>query len=809
MKTYEKNMADTALVVKSLKVLENIDGGGIKEIKNTVEAVKRQTTAQAKQQEEYWKSLSDDGVITVIEKQTLYRETQNIARSYAAITQQAAALQITAALLNDFVRTYEALHTYLYTTLKVFDDMSSETVIDDRNTFNTYFSNYYFEENFVLIAITAGILDTLDFRVLESLSEPGEEGETAIYRGGLYQYVNGAWKSVTTGAYKGPRTELPGDEEDSFFIVSESFTLTEGLIINGEELYVNGEPLGITHTYLKGLIYYCQDGVWLPENDKTNWRYAAAFADVINITGELPQIFQDAIDDLQDQIDTKASTASLAQEIQDRQGQYTLIAGDIVRIDDDITGILNRVSGTETNITNILDDIDGEGGIVEQINDIANDIDGNDGIKDQLSNIADNIDSITDDIDALDGTVDGVISDVAGHTAELATQAQALTNQAQALENLANEVDDKATQEALNNLATELRNRATTIEQALATKVSHLPVYFGAKTTVPSNPQEGDFYLFTGTGTDNSKIKRYTNGSWETLDPTISANRNYYMMALEDILAANNPASGYFSALFAQAFFTACADITTLDVKTIYLRQTGAIQSANAVYTAQQVGFRLDADGNIDANGNMHFGASSTNKVAIGVDLYNSQGQFMPDFNDYDVVIGGRTKIKGHLDGATGSFSGVINTDEECYAAGFELSGLKPGNQSLKKMSLSRAIQEEKHVDIVRWQIPASGEVSVKGICNPVDQGGYFSISINDVEVYRKEIQSNYVDVQIDTNITIQSGDVIELKAHGYSFGAMNGKVYFEGGIYSATRNSLVSYLGQLVYGSSPISPVR
>ena len=157
-KTYERNMADTALVVKSLKVLENIDGGGIKEIKNTVESVKRQTTAQAKQQEEYWKSLSDDGVITVIEKQTLYRESQNIARSYAAITQQAQALGMPSTLVADYIATYNALHTYLYTTLKIFDDMSVETRIDERDTFNAYFSNYYFSENFVLIAITKKLM---------------------------------------------------------------------------------------------------------------------------------------------------------------------------------------------------------------------------------------------------------------------------------------------------------------------------------------------------------------------------------------------------------------------------------------------------------------------------------------------------------------------------------------------------------------------------------------------------------------------------------------------------------------------------
>lgn len=597
-KTYERNMADTALVVKSLKVLENIDGGGIKEIKNTVEAVKRQTTAQAKQQEEYWKSLSDDGVITVIEKQTLYRETQNIARSYAAITQQAAALQITAALLNDFVRTYEALHTYLYTTLKLFDDMSSETVLDDRAAFNTYFSNYYFEESFVMIAITAGILDTLEFRVLESLTEPGEEGETAIYRGGLYQYVNGAWKSVTTGAYKGPRNELPGDEEDSFFIVSESFTLTEGLIINGEELYVNGEVLGITHTYVKGLIYYCQDGVWIPENDRTNWRYAAAFADVINITGELPQIFQDAIDNLQAQVDTKASAASLQQEIQDRQGQYTIIAGDIVEINGDISDIVERVNG-----------------------------------------------------------VDGTLNE---HAADI---------------------------EALDGDLSSLSGRTSSLETEMEGKISHLPVYFGPTSVIPSNPQEGDFFLYTGSNSGKwikSIIYRWKNNSWyETpntspygLDPANTEFRSYYMMALEDVLATNVASTGFFAKIFSDAFFTNDASMNSLATKEIYLRQNGYIQSDNVTYVEQTTGLKLDADGDIDANGDTHIAG----KVAIGVPLKNSQGQYMPDFNDYDVVIGGRTliksgtKIKGELEGVTGSFEGDLN------CSGITISNVEAGD---------------------------------------------------------------------------------------------------------------------------------
>lgn len=553
MKTYENNMADQALVVKSLKVLDKIEGGGVTEIKNDVEAVRRQTVAQNKKQEEFWKQFSDDGVISVIEKQSLYRESQNIDRSYAAITQQATALQIESSIMADYIATYNALHTYLYTTLKLFDDMSSETVIDDRDTFNGYFSGYYFDENFVLLAITAGILDSIDFRVLESLTEPGTEGETAIYRGGLYQYINGAWKNVSTGAYKGPRTELPPDEEGAFFIVSQAFTLTQGLIVNGEELYVNGDLLGVVSTYLKGYIYYYEDGTWHPVFDKTDWRYAAAFADVINITGELPQIFQDAIDDLQEQIDTKASAASLAEEIETREGQYTIIAGDIVEINGDITAIIERAD------------------------------------------------------------------------------AQAAT------------ISDQQTQ--------------------INGKISHLPVYLGpATSTSYLSPLVGDYYLHTGSGADYLKIKRYDGGSsWYTLDPSNSTWKNYYMMALEDILAAENAGTGTFTQLFCQAFWAASASVTNLDVKTIYLRQYGKIQSANATYSRESVGLMIDANGNIDANGDVHLGATSTNKVAIGVSLKNSQGQYQPDFNNYDVVIGGRTKFKGTLDGATGKFSGLLD----------------------------------------------------------------------------------------------------------------------------------------------------
>ena len=529
MKRYENNMADQALIVGSIKVLDNIEGGGFTEIRRDVNAIRQQQNVQNKIQERYWEALSNDGIVSAVEKQGLLREFENITRSEAAIIAQATTLGYQGEILQDYIATYGDLHDYLYITLKLFDNMAEDTAIDNRDTFNTKFSQYYFEENFVLLAITAGILDQLNFRVLQSLNESGTEGETAIYRGGIYQYVDGAWKSVTTGAYKGPHDTLPESEEGAFFIVSDSFTMTDVLYVNDEEFYVNGDTLGITHTYLKGMIYYCKEGVWYVEENESDWKYAAAFADVINITGELPGLFQDAIDDLQEQIDDQQD--DIAAEIAAREGQYTIINGQLVQI-----------------------------------------------------------------------------------TADLA------------------------------DVTTEL-----------GTKISHLPVYYGPQSSDPSNPKEGDFYCYTG-GTTSTRITSYVyvyrSGTWVGLDPRYADNRYYYMLALEDVLSTTAVGPGFFSTIFANAFFANSATMESLSVRTIYLHSNGIIQSDLNTYSPESTGLKIDAAGNIDANQNTHL----KGKVAIGVALNNNT-----DFDTYDVVIGGNAKIAGHLDGATGTFSGALS----------------------------------------------------------------------------------------------------------------------------------------------------
>ena len=308
MNLNERNYAGDHVVVGSLEVLGDIKGGNIKQIRRNIELIQQQAEVINRTQERYWEELSSDNMITPLEKQQLLKEIKSIQQSYTAIYAQALSIgQESSEYVQDYIATYNDLYSYLYTVLHLFDDMTTVTDIENRQTFNTKFFNYYYSESFVLVALSKGLLDSVSIRVLDSLLDEGEEGDVGIYHGALYQYVNGAWKNVSTGNYKGALSTLPLAEQDAFFLASDNFIVSQELWVNGQQLQVNDgnglDALAISRLFLKGYIYYCQDGAWFEQPDKTNYMYVAAFADVLNITGELPQIFQDAIDDLQQQID--------------------------------------------------------------------------------------------------------------------------------------------------------------------------------------------------------------------------------------------------------------------------------------------------------------------------------------------------------------------------------------------------------------------------------------------------------------------------------------------------------------------------
>lgn len=308
MNLNERNYAGDHVVVGSLEVLGDIKGGNIKQIRRNIDLIQQQAEVINRTQERYWEELSSDSMITPLEKQQLLKEIKSIQQSYTAIYSQALSIgQESSEYVQDYIATYNDLYSYLYTVLHLFDDMTTVTNIENRQTFNQKFYNYYYSESFVLVALSKGLLDSVSIRVLDSLLDEGEEGDVGIYHGALYQYVNGAWKNVSTGNYKGALSTLPLTEQDAFFLASDNFIVSQELWVNGQQLQINDggglDALLISRVFRKGYIYYCQDGAWFEQTDKTNYMYVAAFADVLNITGELPQIFQDAIDDLQQQID--------------------------------------------------------------------------------------------------------------------------------------------------------------------------------------------------------------------------------------------------------------------------------------------------------------------------------------------------------------------------------------------------------------------------------------------------------------------------------------------------------------------------
>lgn len=598
MKLKERNYAGDHLVVGSLNVLGDIKGGNIAEIRRNIDLIQKQTEFMGRKQNEYWEELSSDGVITPLEKQQLLKEMRSITQSQAAIVLQARSVGMEGSqFVQDYLAVYNDLYSYLYTTLKIFDDMEMNTDIPDRAAFNSYFTSYYYDESFVYIALSKGLLNSLSITVLSSLTDPGTEGEMGLYRGNLYQYVDGAWKHVATGDYKGALTSLPAAIEDSFFLAADDFILTVPFYVNDEPFYVNSYEFGINRFFRKGYIYYCKNGGWREEPDKTNYRYVAAFADVLNITGELPQIFQDALDELQEQID-----------------------------------------------------------------DIS------------------------------------------------------------------------------------------------------LPSYRGPSNVDPSNPTEGDFYVYSGLTTmvrRNSDIYKYENGDWRHLDPLESQNSTYYMQALEDILALNNADNGYFAALFANILISNKAFMDALTTRIITLQQGqpgqpgGYIQSDNYdPDSPESDGFRVDYNGDADFNGDTHIAG----KVAIGVPLRNNS-----DFNDYDVVIGGNTKISGNLDGASGTFSGI------CSAKGLNIVGFDVGDYEL--LTLKYIDEGLTPIQGTAYKVVGTGTFRCNLKCrNSNTTPATYKVFKNDELVYSVTFPSDY-EWHYDTfDLSVSFGDIIKIYGEGAHF---------------------------------------
>ena len=143
----EENKAESALTVGSLTVLQGIEGPAVKTIKRDIEALQTGMQSVAEKTAEYWRDISNDKVITPTEKVALRREYNTLNQTYNAIMEAAEEKgykkreQIVA-----LEEAYTNLREYLFGKLKLFNDMTANTDIDDINAFNLYFSTYYDKE---------------------------------------------------------------------------------------------------------------------------------------------------------------------------------------------------------------------------------------------------------------------------------------------------------------------------------------------------------------------------------------------------------------------------------------------------------------------------------------------------------------------------------------------------------------------------------------------------------------------------------------------------------------------------------------
>lgn len=301
----EINNADSHMTVQSLTVIKGIKNAGIATIKKEIQGLKQSTAQFTEKQNEYWKSFSSDGVISTSEKQILKKEWGQIDLTFSNIIKLAndSDLQDTNDV-NAYKEQYYLLYTYLFETLKLFDDMTKPTSIENREIFNTYYANYYAAETEIQTKLLIGMVDVQGMRVLENLTGIGVEKEVAVYLGQLYQYSNGQWTAIPTDGYLGIKDACPVGAIGQFFLSGTSdFYYPIKIKVNGKYLKAsNGDFIVATKKVEKGFIYTFTETGWVKVINKNDYRYVIALNDLLEIGEKLPANLQDVFDEKIDHV---------------------------------------------------------------------------------------------------------------------------------------------------------------------------------------------------------------------------------------------------------------------------------------------------------------------------------------------------------------------------------------------------------------------------------------------------------------------------------------------------------------------------
>ena len=132
------------LIVGSLEVIQDFKTAGLTRIESKIDMLDNKMTTERLKQNDYWSKLSDDNVLTPVEKKELNTELTAEATAYAAIIAEAEKAGATnTPEVQAYKDAYALLLNYVYNQLKCFDDPTACTDILDKDTFNKIFADYY------------------------------------------------------------------------------------------------------------------------------------------------------------------------------------------------------------------------------------------------------------------------------------------------------------------------------------------------------------------------------------------------------------------------------------------------------------------------------------------------------------------------------------------------------------------------------------------------------------------------------------------------------------------------------------------
>jgi len=216
-----KDFSDYALTVGTLEVQGELVGAGVTKIITDGETAQHIASTVSADYNQLITDIAADSTVSIVEKPALKSRWDEIVVEYPLVKSNAvtAGISATGTEYLAYVAAYEALDTYLNTTLAIFADMAVSTTIN-ASTFATKFSDYYTgRSNLTGVAASTTILTPkykgrVTYASLAGTS--GNEYDTILAYSatasecGIYKRTEGAWvrQDGSDGSHPVPTSEM-------------------------------------------------------------------------------------------------------------------------------------------------------------------------------------------------------------------------------------------------------------------------------------------------------------------------------------------------------------------------------------------------------------------------------------------------------------------------------------------------------------------------------------------------------------------------------------------------------------------------